>query len=183
MVMEITSGAARNPRLRFPRFLVLFLLLGISNTPIHARDALFISFGPEVNAYSRNGAALGTNCVFGMELDSRFSTGIKTGFFHNLDTIGVWNFQLLLRYYPVLLHSLLPVGDLFIQAESGGILAFEFGESYSTFSAGISAGWHKNLLRNWYVEPVVSLGFPYIWGLGITAGYRFPVNSADRREQ
>jgi len=168
-------------RLFSPRILVFYLFLGTSSTTIHAIDALFIGFGPEVNGYSRKGAALGVNVVFGMEFDTCFTTGLSTGFSHDLGTVSVWNFQLLFRYYLPWLRSSVPVGGFFVQAESGGILAFEHGENFPTFSAGISAGWRYNLPRNWYIEPAVRFGYPHIWGLGITAGYRFYLK--DKREK
>jgi len=160
-------------RLFSPRILILYLFLGTGSTTIHAIDALFIGFGPEANGYSRKGAALGANFVFGMEFDTYFTTGLKTGFSHDLGTVSVLNFQLLFRYYLPWLRSSLPVSGFFVQAESGGILAFEFGEVFPTFLAGISAGWRHNLPRNWYIEPAVRLGYPHIWGIEITAGYRF----------
>ena len=159
-------------RLFSPRILVLYLFLGTGSTTIHAIDALFMGFGPEVNAYSRRGVAFGANFVFGMEIDTNFTTGLKTGFSHDFDTVSIWKFQLLFRYYLPWLRSLSGSG-FFVQAESGGILAFEYDEVFPTFSAGISIGWHQKVFRNWYVKPAVRLGYPHIWGLDITAGYRF----------
>ena len=155
------------------RILIFYLFLGTGSTTIYAIDALFFGFGTEVNAYSREGAALGANFVFGMEFDNHLTAGLKTSFSHDLGTVSVWNFQLLIRYYLPWLRSALPLGGFFVQAESGGILAFEYGETFPAFSAGVSAGWRYNLPRNWYIEPAVRVGYPHMWGLEITAGYRF----------
>ena len=163
--------------LLFPRIIVLYLFLGTGSTQTHALDTLFIGFGPEVNGHSRKGAALGLNLIFGMDFDTYFATGLKTSFSHDFDTVNVWNFQLFFRYYLPWLRSAVPVSGFFVQAETGGLLAFEDNEIFPTFSAGISAGWRYNLPRNWYIEPAVRFGYPHIWGLEITAGYRFCVKT------
>lgn len=151
----------------------LFLFLGIGSVKIHAIDSLLVGFGPEVNAYSRRGVAIGTNFIFGMEFDNYFTTGLKTGFFNDLDTVSVWNFQLLIRYYLSLIHSSLSVNSPFVQIETGGIIANEFGETFQTFSAGVSVGWRHVISRNWYIIPAVRFGYPHIWGINLTAGHRF----------
>ena len=153
-----------------PRILVLCLFLAAGSKAVYAIETLFAGISPEVNAYSRSGTALGANLVFGMEFDTNFAVGLKTGFFNNTDTISVWNFQLLFRFYPLSKSS---SGGLFLQAESGGIFIYEFGNKFPAFSAGISTGWRFDLPHNWYFEPAISLGYPYIWGIELAAGYRF----------
>jgi DNA replication protein DnaC len=79
------------------------------------------------------------------------------------------------------MRSSLSVNGPFIQVETGGILAYEFGEAFPTFSAGTSLGWRHAVSRNWYVKPAVRLGYPHIWGLDITAGYRFRIKERNNK--
>ena len=167
-------------KLLSPHLLVVYLFWGTGSATIHATDALYTGFGPEINAYSRSSAALGANFTFGMEFGTYYTTGLKTGFFHDLTTVSVWSFQLLFRYYLPWLRSYFPVNGPFVQAELGGILAYEYSETFPTFSAGISGGWRHSILRNWYIEPAVRFGYPHTWGFNITAGYRFRVRERNR---
>jgi outer membrane protein OmpA-like peptidoglycan-associated protein len=62
--------------------------------------------------------------------------------------------------------------------EAGSAVYLERGyqenpEVFPAFSGGLSAGWRFNLGGNWYVEPAARVGYPYIWGFGVTAGIKF----------
>jgi hypothetical protein len=37
------------------------------------------------------------------------------------------------------------------------------------------AGWRFSF-GNWYVEPYVRFGVPFIWGAGVSGGYKFDFN-------
>jgi outer membrane protein OmpA-like peptidoglycan-associated protein len=66
----------------------------------------------------------------------------------------------------------------FVQAEAGGVVFFERGyhrflEAFPAFSGGLSAGWRFTFGKHWYAEPALRFGYPHIWGLNVTAGFRF----------
>ena len=138
---------------------------------LYAIEGGFIGLGPEINGNTREGAAIGGGLTFGIDLNSRFALGLKTSFSHNLNTVGTLEPLAFFRYK-------LPLGGLFLQAETGAAVYFEHGEAYPAFSGGLAAGWRFNLGKNWYLEPALRGGYPFIWGLGITAGYRFGIKAA-----
>ena len=133
----------------------------------------FVGIGPEVNALTRNGIAVGGVLLTGLDLNSQFSVGQRTAFFHNLDTVSALELLVFFRYYLPWLHIPKEIDGPFVQAEIGGIILFEHKEAFPAFSGGLSAGWRFNFGNYWYVEPALRLGTPHIWGIGLTAGIRF----------
>ena len=70
-------------------------------------------------------------------------------------------------YFPI------PIaGSPFVQAEAGAVLFFEHGDVFPALLGGISTGWRLNLAGNWYIEPQLRGGYPFLWGLGVTVGLR-----------
>jgi hypothetical protein len=128
-------------------------------------STFFIGLGPEINAHTREGVAIGGAIAGGFEFDSQFAIGLKAGFFHNMDTLTTIEPLAFFRYY-------LPFGGVFVQAEAGSVLYFEDGETYSAFSGGLLAGLRFNF-SDYYVEPALRFGYPYMWGVGVMVGYRF----------
>ena len=136
-----------------------------------ALDSVFVGIGPEVNAHTRNGAALGGSFLAGIDLNKHFATGVKFGYSNNLDTVSCIEPQAFFRYSPPLP---LP-GRIFLQAEAGSVIYFEFKEAYPAFSGGLALGWRFNFGGNWFAEPAFRGGYPYKWAFGAIAGYSFPI--------
>ena len=134
-------------------------------------NAIFVGLGPEVNANTRKGMAIGGVFTGGYEISSQFAVGLKTAYSHNLDTISALEPLAFFRYYL----PLVPVGP-FLQVEAGSAIYFEHGESHPSFSGGLSAGWRFDFLQDLYVEPALRLGYPHMWGIGVTVGYKFIMN-------
>ncbi|MDR3020735.1 MAG: hypothetical protein LBU66_07515 [Treponema sp.] len=158
--------------------LVFCLLLCIAGS-ISALE-LSVGAGAEMNAYSREGIAAGGGLVCTMELNEQFDVGLKTGFFHDFNELGALEIQGLFRYQ-------LPLGirGLFTQAELGTVILFYKEESYGAFLGALAAGWRLNpASEKWYIEPVIRIGYPFIWGLGVTAGIplSFPSNKTNGGE-
>ena len=156
-------------------FSVLFLLCLAARLPASdsfASKALFIGLGTELNAYSRQNAAAGGGFFAGFDLNRYFAAGLKIGFFHNMGTIATLEPLAFFRYYILRQQRPPGLGGFFVQAETGYAACFEYGEAFHAFSGGLSAGW-RIVTKNWGIEPAVRFGYPYIWGAGITAGYRF----------
>jgi len=145
---------------------VLLLCLGGS---LSALD-IFAGVGPEINAYTREGFALGANLLVGIGINPQMAAGIKAGFFHNLDTVSALDVTAFYRYYLPL-----PVDGFFAQLDVGSVILFEFDESFPAVSGGLNVGWRYNISSNWYIEPAARFGYPYIWAVGLTAGYVFPI--------
>jgi hypothetical protein len=134
---------------------------------LYALDAWNIGTGAELNANSREGVAAGGGLLFGLELNKRFTAGIKASFFSNMDTVNTMEGQALLRYY-----LFFPIDGFFVQADAGASVFFEQGESFPAFLGGLSGGWRFLPGKLWYFEPTLRLGYPFIWGIGIGGGVR-----------
>ena len=106
-------------------------------------DGPFFGIGPEINAHTRDGWAIGGNLLLGTDINSRLATGIKTGFFHNLNTIFTAELQGFLRI-KLPLHWPSELDGPFLQAEAGLVTYFEYGVIFPAFSGGLSAGWRFN---------------------------------------
>jgi hypothetical protein len=135
---------------------------------LYALSGIFAGFGMEVNAKTRKGAAFGGGLSAGLELNRQFSVGIKTDVSSNMDTITALETAGLFRYYlPFKLNG------LFAQAELGSVIFFENRKNYPALLGGMAIGWRYNVIKNWYIEPYVRCGYPFVWGAGFLAGYHF----------
>ena len=154
----------------------------------------FVGIGPEVNAYTRDGAAIGGSLVLGMDINRQFAAGIRSGFFHDTETISTWDVQGFFRYYLPFLHNPDSASGPFVQAEIGAAIAFESpcpfcensdcGEEVNpSFSAVGTVGWRFNLPQNFYVEPALRFGLPHAWAIMTTVGLRFSVSGKSGAEE
>jgi hypothetical protein len=137
---------------------------------LYALDAWNIGAAVELNANSRKGVATGGGFLFDLEIDERFSAGIKTSFFSDINTVNTLEWQGLFRYYLPL-----PVTGVFVQAETGMSIFFEQSEAFPAFLGGITAGWRIFPGKNWYLEPALRFGYPFIWSVGFGGGMRFEI--------
>jgi len=135
---------------------------------LYALSGAFAGLGVEVNANTREGAAFGGGLSAGLDINSQFSFGLKTNFSSNFDAISTLDIAGLFRYYLPFQFT-----GLFVQAELGTAVFFEDGKSYPALLGGTAFGWRYNFLGNWYVEPCVRGGYPFIWGVGLITGYHF----------
>jgi len=163
----------------FAAALFLILSLAAFGQEDSAQSGAFVGIGPEIKGNTRSGAAIGGSLLFGFDIDSRFAAGQKTAFFHDMDTVSALEFQGFFRYMLPWLHWPSSLSGPFLQAEAGAVVLFYESEAFPLFSGGFAAGWRflfaqeNNSGCNWYVEPAVRAGYPYIWGVGVTAGIRF----------
>ena len=153
---------------------VIFFTMGIILASVlSAQEAVFLGLYPEVNAHSRDTretVSLGCGILTGLDINRHFSVGIKASFFYDLETVSALEPQAFFRYYlPWRKEKNCP----FIQAEAGSVIYWEFGEIFPAFSGGLAIGWRFTFAKNWYTEPIFRFGYPYIWGAGASAGYKF----------
>ena len=151
-------------------FVLLIFICMASN--LSALEGLFTGAGFETGAFTRRGAAIGGGLMAGYEINPHFSAGLRMALLHDLDTITTLNIQGFFRY-----QLPLPIDGFFAQAEAGIVMFFEAGETFPAFSAGLAAGWRFSFTDNWFMEPVLRFGYPYMWGFGVMAGYRFSARS------
>ena len=153
---------------------ILSLLLFAGN--LYAQSGLFAGLGIEANANTREGAALGGGLTLGFDINENFAAGAKVTFSSNIDTVSTLEPAAFFRYYLSQILPL-PLGNLFAQAEIGVSLFFEDDASYPSFYGGLAAGWRFNVWNGIYLEPLIRFGYPCIWGIGLSFGYRFDTQS------
>ena len=125
---------------------------------------------------------------FGLFFDPYFrfspalAVGSKTGLSFSSDNIKALESQLFLRWYFLSPHlrlgSYQNTIDLFLQGGIGVLGAFKGSGAQNTRSSvlfDITAGANMPLFSNWNIEPSLRVGYPFIIGFTITAGYRFPI--------
>ena len=141
-------------------------------SPPVKRSDFFIGLFAEGIGYSRNSVAFGGGITFG---GSFYGMGVGMTLLYAQDTENFIFMEALAHFRVYLLRARKNTG-LFLQAE-GGVVLFAY-EEFKTAEniapvAGLSAGWRFPLGKIWYIEPVIRGGYPYIYGVGFTAGIRF----------
>jgi len=157
--------------MKFKCAVFLLLLAGILCVPgLSALDGVCVGIGPEANALTREGAAVGGNLSICLDFNQHIAAGVNVGFFNDLDTLSSLKILGFFRYF-------IPVAETasgpFIQADGGYLILLENDESYPSFAGGLSAGWRFVFAESWFLEPVFSFGFPYMWGGSLIFGIRF----------
>jgi outer membrane protein OmpA-like peptidoglycan-associated protein len=147
---------------------ILVLCLLLAAPSLFALDGVFAGLGAEANAETREGFAAGGGLTLGFDINESFAAGVKGFFSSNFDTVSTLETAAFFRWYLPL-----PVKGFFIQADLGGSFIFEDGENYPVFLGGLSAGWRYVFKNNLYIEAAVRGGYPFVWGAGLSVGYRF----------
>ena len=135
----------------------------------------WVSGGIETAMYSDSGFCYGgsLSIAFGKGV----SIGGKAAYFINFDTgIDALEYGFLLRFYFLGISSYsgpffqLSGGQVFLFRRSSGLL---FPAEWGTIYAGAETGWRFLLGKNFFMEPFIRGGFPYLIGGGISAGFVF----------
>jgi len=165
------------PTLCFLLFLIVF-----SAVPAWAQTAkqssqissVFIAPLAEITGYGRNapafggglalgwgeGGAIGLRILYSAAFGEEKITALETAFFARFYLFG-----------PEVSTGLFvqpTIGIIIFAGESALSLPAEVG----SISAGLAVGWRFPLGTHWYIEPAVRTGYPYIYGAGVSAGFR-----------
>ena len=134
----------------------------------------------ELNANSRESVGGGGILSVGLELNDQFDAGLKAGFSLGVGSLTALEMQGFFRYtFP---FQPFDNANIFIQAELGSVLFFYEGETYPAFLGGVAAGLRFFPGEKWYLEPALRLGYPFMWGVGLTAGINFDLNRGGHNE-
>jgi len=144
--------------------------------PASEPEEFFIGFGPEIGGFTRSGAAFSGGFMAGYGINSDFAVGVRGGFMHDAEDIGSLNMQGFFRYQ---LPRFLPIDGFFAQANAGFVVFFYRNSSYPAFAGGLSLGWRGDIAENWFIEPAVRFGYPYMWNIAVLAGYSFSPRNND----
>jgi len=166
-----------------PVFCILFFALPLAaqnqtmdNNSGHNsdREEFWISPLIEFNMYNLSGLAFGGGLAFAY--GDELAIGLRVAWFRgdNGET-STMEINILLRWY--ILNGSNNYGP-YIQIGAGPVL-FAQEESLSipagigSISAGANLGWRFSFGQNWFIEPAIRIGFPYLAGVGVSGGYRF----------
>ena len=149
------------------KYIFIFCLLLFTTSGIYALDGAFFGIGAEVIGNSIDGQAAGGNLSVGIDVNKLFSFGLKNSVSFNFDKLIVLENSLFFRFFPIKNQG------LFLQPELGASILFENDKFHPVFSGGLCVGWRFIFGNNFYLYPAVRGGYPYLWGVGLTAGMRF----------
>jgi len=141
-------------------------------TKTEKQKDIFAALFAESMGYSRYNITAGGGIVFGGSLDGK-GIGLRLLYVQDAE-----NFIFLETVAQIRLY-LSPKKDntgIFLQAE-GGIVLFSYEKfeitGYFSFVGGVSAGWRFMMNNQWYIEPFIRGGYPYIFGAGFSTGFKF----------
>ena len=160
----------------FCAFILFFMGGGLifAQDSVKPREDLWVCPGAELALFSVSNAAFGGGLTLGY--GSGASIGIKTAYYVDPSgKVATLELIFLLRFY------LLGTGSIsgpYIQINGGPVFfakdySLSFPSEFGTISAGLSAGWRFLIGRNFFVEPVIRAGYPFIVGGGLYAGLHF----------
>jgi len=164
--------------LRFPFLVAVFSLLVA--LPLCAQEEtehedFWISLGGVAALYSPSSLSYGPSMA--VAYGSGTSIGISAAWFFDVDWhMSVLELNLLLRFY---FSGKNANSGMFAQIEGGAAVYFDVDEKVSfparigMANLGLGLGWRFLLGKNFFIEPIVRGGYPYIVGIGVYAGVRF----------
>jgi len=153
----------------------LLTVLPLAAQEVEQPEDFWFGLGTEMNEYSPTSLSWGIS--FTIAYGSGTSMGIKTSLSFDLDKqMNVMELDFLLRFY---FSGRFANSGLFAQLEGGPAIYFDTDENISfpvrigMFNIGLGIGWRFLLWENFFIEPYVRGGYPYLFGAGVSAGMRF----------
>jgi hypothetical protein len=158
----------------------LALFIAALAVGVYAQEsgALSVGIGADGNMNTREHAALGGSLAVEYGITNAWAAGIKFTVSHNLSDTLVLDPEAFARLYVFQLARLAetanPVfGGVYAQAGAGvSVVRQDRYDTAPIFLGEIAAGW-RFMCGNWYVEPSARFGMPFLWGAGVSGGYRF----------
>ncbi|MCL2831553.1 MAG: hypothetical protein FWD78_00145 [Treponema sp.] len=158
------------------QLLLITLILNISIGGIFAQNntkkadyGAAMGIGPEWNMDSRYNFAMGG--VFGLDIN------LPNSLAFGLTITGSTNFNGIKVVEPAGLFRWYFMGNghtgFFAQADLGAFVIFENGNITPMYLGGIRGGYRFSLSQVFYAEPYGRIGYPFAFGIGAMAGFKF----------
>ena len=153
------------------RIFIVAVLFILSAGSVFAFDGGFFDFGAEANGNSPTGLAVGGSLSMGLNLSTNWAVGMKTAFSY-AEEVSTLEPCILFRWFT-------PFGNMifYAQVELGTAILFEENNSHFTYMGGLAAGLKVPMGKGLYITPVLRVGYPFIWGAGLTFGMAFNSNT------
>jgi hypothetical protein len=153
--------------------IVLFFTASSLSSFAQERDAFFAGGLAETAFFSAESLSYGGGLVLGY--DGGAALGVRVACFADPEGVVALEVCAFFRFYLPGLQD--PFG-FFLQLNAGPSIYDKDGlpglpARAGMFSAGIQAGWRFVSNKYFYLEPAVRVGYPYIAGAGLSAGYLF----------
>jgi hypothetical protein len=170
----------------------LLVFMNVLGVPVFAqnssvlREDLWVCPVFESGLYSVSNLAIGGGAALGY--GDRVAFGLKVIYWDDMDEVRSLELNFLVRFYfftparaeaPSGARATAPPSGPFIQFNIGPVF-FAWNEQNITMpsetvmtSAGLSLGWRFLFGRLFFIEPVIRVGTPYLFGAGLSAGVRF----------
>ncbi|MDR0657039.1 MAG: hypothetical protein LBG22_12050 [Treponema sp.] len=153
-------------------FLILFLFLGFS--ALQAEENKFrLGIGLEGNMNTEYGLALGRSLMVDFHYFKYIITGAALTVSDDFSVFTAVEPEILARWYFYNLGF--TDGGFFVQGDLGMSFAIEKDGDFSPhFLGGVSGGFRFPFHDgDYYAEPYLKTGYPFIWGFGMRMGCRF----------
>jgi hypothetical protein len=143
--------------------------------------ALSAGIGADGNMNTRENAAFGGSIAVDYGITDAWTAGIAFALSHNFSDTLTLTPSAFARLYVFHLIPLAKVSDAMnellggVYAQAGAGVSVVWQDRYDTapiFLGELAAGWRFSF-GNWYVEPSARFGMPFLWGAGVSGGYRF----------
>ena len=149
--------------------LAFFLVISVSWAYSEEPWEVFAGVPAELNLYSRSSLALGGGLFLGLGGDG-VAMGMRALYSRDMDNFQSLELTAFLRLY---LPELRGNHRLFAQLNMGpGLFWEEDNDTQGAFCVGLTLGFRYLYGDTWFVEPSVRMGYPFLAGAGVAAGYR-----------
>ena len=146
--------------------MVLVFILGISS---FAQDKkIAFGYGVEMNLNAEDGNAGGAILSFDVNLFQRFATGVSVTMSGDSYDNGVLETAIIGRGYFSSFHK-----GFFIQGDLGlSVINLRDEKTFFEPLFGIQGGYRLVIGEFFFAEPHIRVGYPFVFGIGIVAGFR-----------
>jgi hypothetical protein len=149
---------------------VLIFSMAFSHNAFAQNDTkMAAGLGLEWNMSSHKGYAAGAGLGFDYNLFRFFAVGLSVTASHNFTAFTAIEPAAMFRWYFWGKNHT----GFFAQADAGVYLYMENEQTIPVFLGGLRTGFRLPLGQFFYIEPYGRAGYPFVFGIGITAGMRF----------
>jgi hypothetical protein len=151
------------------RLLLVILVPGLCLCAFAREEKMSLGLGAEWNMASRHNFAGGAALNLIHNLPGSSALGLSFRGSMNFNNIYVLEPAFLIRHY----FFQDTYSGFFLQFDVGAFIALEEKGITPMIMSGLGAGFRLPLGKSFYIEPCGRLGYPFAFGLGAMAGFRF----------
>ena len=151
------------------KLIIVLLLLAPGIIAVGQEKKMSLGAGLEWNMDSRHNFAGGTSLHFSFNVFRNYSLGVNLSASYNFNDFTALEPTFFVRRY----FKQDVFRQFFLQLDMGSFIIFENEEVIPMFDAGLKGGYRFLLGSSFYIEPYGRMGYPFAFGIGAAAGFRF----------